>query len=492
MARVLISFLGTGKMKDGDNAKGEYESANYQIDGEDYSAKFIAEALTKAYGIEKVILIGTIKSMWDEVYATFADDDLGDEYKKLQKIRQCVSHESELILKGVDNETGVEIEVPKEVIENVLPGSDSKVVFIKYGLNEAEVDDNISKLLGIEAFLNENDKIYFDITHGFRSLPMVLMNCIIYLQNVSNKKITIEKITYGNLDVSGELGYAPVIDLSKLLNLSDWINGAYAFKEFGKGYQIAKLLGYNPEKDATKKDARGKSIKDFSDVMGSDFLSGIKQQVDVLQAARNSEYSPVAKILVPSVLEEYLHKFSRESSNCKFQYEIAKWHYEHKNYSSATMDILEALLSKVKDICDTTNPEKAKVYLGKKNSIITEDMRLENVKKIKKYIDDKKVEINDPSIGGIEKKLIDFLNFKYSELQARKKQADKNKEYELIQYISDACKIINPKEKNDFELMYSINIFRNSIAHQNELGFCTVDDIIKITGLCIDLLGKLI
>ncbi|MBQ3657924.1 MAG: TIGR02221 family CRISPR-associated protein [Bacteroidales bacterium] len=343
MARVLISFLGTGKMKDGDNAKGEYEFANYQIDKKPYKAAFIADALIKAYSINKVILIGTVKSMWDEVYANFASDDLdSDIWEKLQKIRQSVSHESELVLKGIDNETGVEIEVPKEVIENVLPGNDSKIVFIKYGLDDAEVDDNISKILGIEDFLNENDEIYFDITHGFRSLPMVLMNCIIYLQNVSNKKLSIQKITYGNLDVSSELGYAPVIDLRKLINLSDWINGAYAFKEFGKGYQIAKLLD---ERFAEI----NRRINNLSDLMSLNYIyelpKAIKEFIDIYKLEEHRLPLRAKMSLKPAVDEFANNGLNNSSTLWRLQYNLANWYFGKNNYIASYITLAESVIS---------------------------------------------------------------------------------------------------------------------------------------------------
>ena len=344
MARVLISFLGTGKKKDGDNADGDYESASYKIDGKDYSAKFIADALIKAYSIDKVILIGTVKSMWDEVYANFAEDNLdADIWERLQKIRQCVSHESELELKGIDKETGVEIEVSKETIEKVLPGNGSKIVFIKYGLNDAELDDNISKILGIEDYLNENDEIYFDITHGFRSLPMVLMNCIIYLQKVSNKRLTIKKITYGNLDVSGELKYAPVIDLSnKLLNLSDWINGAYAFKEFGKGYQIAKLLDERLAEISRR-------INNLSDLLSLNYIyelpKAIKEFIDIYKLEEQWLPSRAKLSLKPAIEEFQNYGLDNSSVLWKFQFNLANWYYEKQNYIASYITLAESVIS---------------------------------------------------------------------------------------------------------------------------------------------------
>ena len=91
MSKVLLSFLGTG-------AKNErvYKTLNYKFDsGESYDTSFMADALATYYGIDKIILVGTVKSMWEEAYSVFSikhnlpieDDDLLDILFELFKKR---------------------------------------------------------------------------------------------------------------------------------------------------------------------------------------------------------------------------------------------------------------------------------------------------------------------------------------------------------------------------------------------------------------------
>jgi hypothetical protein len=281
----------------------------------------------------------------------------------------------------------------------------------------------------------------------------------------------------------------PVVDLNDpdfgIMALNKWINGAYAFKEYGKGYQIAKMLGYDPNVRSLN-NSRGKIIYEFSDVMGADFLSGIKPQVNKLSGIKKKElYDSIAGILIPNVIEDYLNKFPQNIPNSKFQYEIAKWHYEHMNYSSAIMDILEALLSKVKEICDTTNSEYAKIYLGKKNvgENGLQDTQVKcNIAKLESYLNNKRGQYNTNEI-------ISFLDNKHKWL---KEQRDKARKQEDKDEINKILPQIKTEGKNAFSLIYSINVFRNSIAHQTDLSLFSIDDTISITKLCISLFGKLI
>ncbi len=64
MSRVLVSFLGIGVSN-----SHRYDEVTYNIEGKTCKkTTLIAEAITKYYGIDKLILVGTPKSMWEEVY----------------------------------------------------------------------------------------------------------------------------------------------------------------------------------------------------------------------------------------------------------------------------------------------------------------------------------------------------------------------------------------------------------------------------------------
>lgn len=109
---------------------------------------------------------------------------------------------------------------------------------IKNGDNESEIWENFRIIFDC---LQPDDEVYFDVTHGFRSLPMMVM----VLNNYSKflKGIKVKSISYGNYEARNELNEAPIIDLTPLTNLQDWTSAIKEFIDYGKSKSINDLLG---------------------------------------------------------------------------------------------------------------------------------------------------------------------------------------------------------------------------------------------------------
>lgn len=99
--------------------------------------------------------------------------------------------------------------------------------------------------------IEENDEVYFDITHGFRSLPMLGMVLINYAKVL--KKIDVKSITYGAFEAIG-FGYnieeripnpknriAPLLELISFSELQDWTIAADSFSRSGDSSGIIRL-----------------------------------------------------------------------------------------------------------------------------------------------------------------------------------------------------------------------------------------------------------
>ena len=87
MAKILIAGLGKGIKKDG-----KYSEANYSIENENQETiiykgeNFITSALEKHFAIDETIYIGTVGSMWDNLYSYYCNkyDFEEDEDKSYQ------------------------------------------------------------------------------------------------------------------------------------------------------------------------------------------------------------------------------------------------------------------------------------------------------------------------------------------------------------------------------------------------------------------------
>lgn len=359
MSKVLISFLGTGALNRDNTSARTYKTACYHFDnGEEYNSTFVADALYQHFNIDKVILLGTVKSMWEEVYETFCN---------IRGINVNPDVSEELMIVCNEAKYNSPLFIPhKDKLESAL-GNNSHIELIRYGLNHSEINENERIILSLEQYFDKGDELIVDITHSFRSLPLFLMNLILYLMNVSNKHITISHICYGMLDVIGELGYAPIVELNSIIEINNWITGAYAFSQFGNGYQIADLIKKeNP--------SAAKILTDFSDEMNLNHLDGVKNQAQKLSIIKNNDYSPIPSCIIPPTINSFITSFPADTKKSVFLLRIASWHYEHKNYSSSFISLLESILSHTCDSLklpsdNADDMEIAKVVLGKSGKI---------------------------------------------------------------------------------------------------------------------------
>lgn len=88
--------------------------------------------------------------------------------------------------------------------------------------------------------LQDGDELYFDLTHGFRYLPMLVMVLINYSKFLKNTSV--KSITYGNYESRNkETNKAPIIDLLPLSALQDWTYAAGQFLDSGNVQKLVKL-----------------------------------------------------------------------------------------------------------------------------------------------------------------------------------------------------------------------------------------------------------
>lgn len=340
MARkILISFLGAGTPTEMSTSR-DYKKARYRFNNQEQESPFIASVLLDFLKIDAIYLVGTARSMWEAVYQHFTErKDLTFDEDYALKLYECstATHESPL------NNSLI------QPIEEIISAG-SKVRMIKYGLNEDEIKENFNIFASL---LNENlkdgDSIYLDITHSFRSLPLFANTAITYIQDVSLKKVTLAGVFYGNLDVTSELDYTPIIDMTYILNLQNWIKGAYSFSNFGNGYLISELL-----KDENPNAA--KKIESFTNVININYLHEIKSQINTLTSLQQSSFHGPASLVVPQTLKNFTKHFRSGDALSTIQLELSKWHRDNKNFALSYIALVESIISFVCE-CNALNTE---------------------------------------------------------------------------------------------------------------------------------------
>ena len=395
MANILISSLGIGHKKDGG-----YQKAIYQLSKDKIETTFISKALSQMLKIDKLFLIGTKGSIWDSCYSEFGGNDENIELKLYEKIEKKELSENDL-------------KIVNETIDKALGVKGSKCFIIEYGLNEEELWKNFSQYIDILEHIKDGDIVYIDISHAFRSLALMSFLMIQFGHIIKNKKFKIGGIFYGMLEVARENdGITPIVDLKIFYDLMEWIKAVNAFKNYGHADLLVQM--FEKEKNIKSQTKDTFNLFDINLSMANmsaleKFIQNAKRVLPVLQSSTNH----IVRLISPDIIA-FIKRMDQNTTS-KFQYELAKWFFENKNYALSYIVLLEALISfecekNVFDIQDKKDREKAKeiLYSGenksckickiyKKISKIRNDIAhqrkstsniIKDVQKLEKYIND--------------------------------------------------------------------------------------------------------
>ncbi len=146
-------------------------------------------------------------------------------------------------------------------------------VKIKDGKDENEMWDIFNTIYGC---IHDGDELYFDLTHAFRYLPMLVLVLGSYAKFLKNVKIAY--ISYGNFDSrtkcadNPDRDEAPIVDLLPLSILQDWTFAAGQFIKSGNVEEIVKLCEneFLPLVKASRgKDVAATALRYYTKVLNS-------------------------------------------------------------------------------------------------------------------------------------------------------------------------------------------------------------------------------
>lgn len=221
MTRTLISFLGKAIRKDG---KPGYQNVTYLFaDGIEHEDAFFGRALARHMKPQRILLLGTAGSMWD-VLAESLGTDASEEWMAVAE-----SAESNAVTQEQLNA------LAPSVSERM--GCPCNLRIIPYARTDAE---QVAILKEISMHCERGDSATIDITHGFRTLPMLGLLAALFLQRARN--VAINGIYYGALDMRGADGRVPVQQLDGMLQVASWIQSLASFDESGNFGVFCDLL----------------------------------------------------------------------------------------------------------------------------------------------------------------------------------------------------------------------------------------------------------
>lgn len=339
--KVFISVLGTGP----------YSECTYTKDSFECSTRYIQTATLKYF-------IENSKDKWtkDDCAVFFLTQKAEEEQWKIGKTR-VVKEDGKVIVVDMPG-------LKDELLEQKWPIV-IKTQHIDDGQNEKEIW-NIFNTIYNE--IQVDDELYFDITHAFRYLPMLLLTLIDYSKFL--KKVSLKSITYGNYMAKEEK--KPIMDLTAISMLQDWTHAAGDYLSNGCVDSLTSLC-----KDEIKpilieskgKDEAASKLNRFVEllqrvvdsfrtcrgmqIIGANELSGLKDAAEKLDSTMIEPLNPLFEKIKDTLI------YFDNQENLRNAMSAAKWCFDNKLYQQAATILQEFVVS----------------YLCKRNSIDIDDDR---------------------------------------------------------------------------------------------------------------------
>ena len=410
---ILILTLGTGKLiNDGfdyDSAKLKelrkkqafgYKPTTYrmEMDGvekREIETEYVAELLMKHEKRDKIIILGTVKSLWLLFFLKFIDQKLleSEDEQNRKKVREIADY---LYEKAVDIRYGKDTSaeelqrIQSEITqfykemgvckEFLGESGELKVVLTKYGMNQRELDENyeiITKQL--EKVLEKDciNEISIDITHSFRSLPIYNLAVVEYYKNITDYDVDLKHIYYGNVDVVRETKVAPVVDLGSVFGIMKLSGGVKTFKNTGSVTILKKEIENYSQTE--ERDDLLRSLEYFDYATQLNEYKGLFEQIKEMMKLTEKISEGKGKLagLCRMLNQVFLLYFSEERwreagkyEMARKQYYLSKWYFDQNRIGLASTTILECLRSALVQIYMQTGMRKDSEEKNRRNSLL--------------------------------------------------------------------------------------------------------------------------
>jgi CRISPR-associated Csx2 family protein len=302
MPYTLISFIGTGMY----SKEGGYRYTKYQYpDGNVIESNIFVTTIFKKKDkqIEKLVLVGTETSAWDLLIDLNIEENTFLWEKIIEK-------------KGICNEDII-------LLEKILSLQFSVPVIIKYHTSKIDTDTTeevFSCYKSITSHIDEKSDILLDITHGFRSMPILLYQALQFSLTNGNPLRKVE-IIYGEYKPEATISY--VRNLSSYWDYNQITDAVSLFNDKLDGYRLSEII-------KSEWESGSKVIKRISDIIRTNFALQI---LDVMRQISNSltnfpnnasSWIDEVKILLEAIL------LLKDHNDAKTLYNYAVFLYEKK------------------------------------------------------------------------------------------------------------------------------------------------------------------
>lgn len=340
---TLFLILGTGQnvLRDFDNR--EYKTTKYCLQTDNVrrtvESPFVGEAIVKLHGdrFNKIYIFGTNSSMWETLYMhinqNVSDNDDQQKIKdNFYKIWNAIHNNN------LDKQDNL-LQIMNEALSNYFDVSTECII-----LPVGEDEKQLWKIFEIIQNLKiDNTKVSFDITHGLRFQPYVLLFSLFYLNSITDGKVKLGSVFYGALELKNEKKYqgiAPVFEFNIFSEIHNWTTASEVFRKYKDTEQIAILLKKN---EGTKE--LSEIINNYSFAYNSNsYKDIIKLSQEIVNQFEYIDNVPIPFTFLIPKIKEFAEEINNQKSNTKKLLKIAQQQLRYHNYSSAIIALYEAIV----------------------------------------------------------------------------------------------------------------------------------------------------
>ena len=254
-----------------------------------------------------------------------------------------------------------------------------KIVILEYGIHDGELQDNFGKLQdAIENILEEGesekrvtlDKVHlcFDISMGFRSLPVYIYTFASYLTRVRPETFQLH-MYYGMADgrqkEAGQPDWCPLVNLQQIDVLMQWINVVNEFRRYGSVRGLTELFETHPDWNLriTRETGEGEKQADLQQIFerfdyatNSNNLKLLEESIDdvmeikaVLAKPEGMGVPPEARLLLQDISVDFQNRFGRfhdvSYGQSYLTIRLAEWFYEQGHIGNAAIALQEGMIT---------------------------------------------------------------------------------------------------------------------------------------------------
>jgi CRISPR-associated DxTHG motif protein len=187
------------------------------------------------------------------------------------------------------------------------------------------------------------DEITVDLTHGYRSAPIVFSAAINFLQKA--RKISLQAVYYGVFEQAKSLGYAPVIDMKDFYIVNEWAEAVSRLVEDADARKMAGVAAVSPgfQTGGLNEPEIIRAMEDLTDTIRNVDVNRVaakaRKALELIEAKRPSS-SETGKVLLDLVVDKFAILAIEDPQRYDHAYfmlqlEIVRLLLEHRLYMQA-------------------------------------------------------------------------------------------------------------------------------------------------------------